>query len=59
MNSVNPGIYACAVDSFRKSLRICFYHMYQIYVLGMGVQTCFSMFVRIIKSGGRYSERYF
>ena len=38
MNSVlvNPGIYGCAVDVFvRKSLRICFYHMYQIYVLEM------------------------
>ena len=28
-----------------------YYHMYQIYVLEMSLQTCFSMFVHIIKSG--------
>ena len=35
-----------------KSPRICFYRMYQIYVLGISLQTCFSVFVHIIKSGG-------
>ena len=44
---------------FWKSLRICFYHMYQIYILGMSLQTCFSVFVHIIKSGGSYSDHYF
>ena len=44
---------------FWKSLRIYFYHIYQIYVLRMSFQTCFSMFVHIIKSGGSYSEHYF
>ena len=33
---------------FWKSLRICFFHIYQIYVSGMSLQTCFSMFVHII-----------
>ena len=27
--------------------------MYQFYVLGMSLQTCFSMFAHIIKSGGQ------
>ena len=44
---------------FWKSLRICFYHMYQIYVLGTSLQTCFSIFVHIIKSGGSYREHCF
>ena len=38
---------------------ILFYHTYQIYVLEMSLQTCFSMSVHIIKSGGSYSEHYF
>ena len=52
MNSVfvNPGIHVLLM-LFWKSLRIFFYHMYQIYVLGMTLQTCFSIFVHIIKSG--------
>ena len=34
---------------FWKSLRICFFHIYQIYVSGMSLQTCsFSMFVHIV-----------
>ena len=41
-----------------KSLRICFRHVYQIYVLGMSLQTYFSTFIHIIKSGGSYSEQY-
>ena len=46
-------------NSKRKSLRICFYHMNQIYVLEMSLQNCFSMFVHITKSGGSHSEHYF
>ena len=44
MNSVfvNPGIFSCAVDAFLETLRICFYHTYQIYVLGTSLQTCSS-----------------
>ena len=42
-----------------KSLRICFYHMYQIYVLAMTLHTCFSMFVHIIKKVFSYNEHYF
>ena len=52
---MNSGIYSCAVDAF---LEICFYHMYQIYILGMSLETCFSLFVHIIKSWGSYSEHY-
>ena len=57
MNSVfvNPGIYSCVVDAFLEISTICFYHMYQIYVLGMSLQTCL-MFIHIIKSGGTYKE---
>ena len=33
---------------FWKYLRTCFFHIYQIYVLGMGLQICFSMFAHII-----------
>ena len=32
--------------------------MYQIYLLGTSLQTCFSVFVHIIKSRGSYSEHY-
>ena len=32
---------------FWKSLRNCFFHIYRVYVLGMILQTCFSMFVHI------------
>ena len=50
MNSVfvKPGIYSCADDAFLESLRVCFFHIYQVYVLGMILQTCFSVFVHII-----------
>ena len=60
MNSVfvDPGIHVLLM-LFWKSLRICFYRMYQSYVLGTSLQTCFLMFVYIIKSGGSYSEYYF
>ena len=50
---VNPGIYSCAIDAFWKSLRICFFHIYQIYVSGMNLQTCFSMFVHIMYMSSR------
>ena len=45
MNSVfvYPGISSCAVDAF---LEICVH--YQVYVLGMILQTYISMFVHII-----------
>ena len=33
---------------FWKSLPICFFYIYQIYLSGMSLQTCFSMFVHII-----------
>ena len=33
-----------------KSLRICFFHIHQMYVSGMSLQTCFSMLVHIIMS---------
>ena len=33
---------------FWKSLRISFFHIYQIYLLGMILQTCFSMLVHIM-----------
>ena len=44
MNSVfvNPGIYSVLLMLFWKSLRICFFRIYQVYVLGMILQTCFS-----------------
>ena len=60
MNSVfvNPGIYLCVVDAFLE-ISTFFYHMYQIYVLGMRLKTCFSIFAHIIKCGGSYSEHYF
>ena len=50
MNSVfvNPGIYSCAVDAFLEISTHLFFHIYQIYVLGMILQTCFSMLVHII-----------
>jgi len=49
MNSVfvNPGIYVLLMLCW-KSLRICFFHIYQIYVLEISLQTCFSMFAHII-----------
>ena len=47
---VNPGIYSCAVDAFLEisTHSICFFHVYQVYVLGMILQTSFSLFVHII-----------
>ena len=47
---VNPGIYSCAVDAFLEISKhsICFPHIYQVHVLGMILQTSFSMFVHII-----------
>ena len=48
MNSVfvNPGLfYSCAVGAFLEiSTHLFFFHMYEICVLGMSLQTCFSMF---------------
>ena len=62
MNSVFvPGIYSCAVDAFLEISR----HLFLPYVsnlrmlLGMSLQTCFLMFLHIIKNGGSYSEHYF
>ena len=42
MNSVfvNPGIYSCAVDAFLEISMHLFFHIYQIYLLGMILQTC-------------------
>ena len=54
MNSVfvNPGIYSCAVDAFLEiSTHLFLPYIYQTYVLGMSLQTCFSMFAHIITFG--------
>ena len=41
-------LFMCCWCFFWKYLRTCFFHIYQIYVLGMGLQICFSMFAHII-----------
>jgi len=48
--SVSPGIYSCAVDAFLQiSTHLCFFNInLSNYVLGMSLQTCFSMFAHII-----------
>ena len=54
MNSVfvNPGIYSCTVDAFLEiSTHLFLPYIYQTYVLGMSLQTCFSMFAHIITFG--------
>ena len=39
---VNPGIYSYAVDAFLEisTHLICFFHIYQVYVLGMIFNVC-------------------
>ena len=50
--SVNPGIYSCAVDAFLEiSTHLFLPYIYQTCVLGMSLQTCFSMFAHIITFG--------
>ena len=61
MNSVfvNPGIYSCAVDAFLEiSTHLFLPHVSNLRIRNE-LQTCFSMFVHIIKSGDSYSEHYF
>ena len=62
MNSVfvNPGIYSCAVDDFLEiSMYLLLPYASNLHLLGISLQTCFSMVIHIIKSGGSYSEHYF
>ena len=59
MNSVfvNPVFIHVLLMLLWKSLRICFFHIYQIYVLGMSLQTCFSMmFAHIVSLRGPSRE---
>ena len=47
---VHPGIYSCAVDAFLEISTHLFLPclIYQVFILGMILQTCFSMLVYII-----------
>ena len=48
---INPDIYSCAVDAFLEistHLFLRYLPGYQIYLLGMILETCFSMLVHII-----------
>ena len=50
----NPGIYSCAVDTFWKYLRTCFFHIYQIYELNGFTDLLFNVCSHYISSrGGR------
>ena len=37
---VDHGIYSCAVDTFLETSTHCFFHIYQVYVIGMILKTC-------------------